>query len=253
MKFISDKELERIRYDKKNLAFFSKSNIKEFKFGLESIPLPLRDPYIEYYKLISELCEKGKKVLEIGAGYGLHSKIILDNKADLIAADISKISLKVLNERFKNSSNLKTIVCDMENIDFVENTFDLVVSAGSLSYGDNKLVMENIYRVLKPGGTFLCVDSLNENFIYKLNRFFHFLRGNRSFSTIIRMPTIRTLEMYKNKFSNSTIKYYGSIIWLIPFFRLIIDEKKILRIINLFDNYIKVRKSAFKFVMKLEK
>ena len=255
MKFLMrDKDRERIRYDNKNSSFISNTNyIKKFKDGLDSISIPLREPYIEYYRLISKICEKGKTVLEIGSGNGLHSRIILDSNAYLIATDISSISLKVLKERFKSSTNLKTVVCDMENIDFPADTFDLVLSAGSLSYGDNKLVMENIYRVLKPGGTFLCVDSLNDNFIYKINRFLHFLRGNRSFSTIVRIPNIRTLEMYKRKFSNCSIKYYGSIIWLIPFFRLILSEKNTLRIINLFDDFIKVRKSAFKFVMKLEK
>jgi ubiquinone/menaquinone biosynthesis C-methylase UbiE len=37
------------------------------------------------------------------------------------------------------------------------------VSAGSLSYGDNDIVMNEIYRVLKLQGVFIAIDSLNNN------------------------------------------------------------------------------------------
>jgi ubiquinone/menaquinone biosynthesis C-methylase UbiE len=47
----------------------------------------------------------------------------------------------------------------------------LIVSAGSLSYGDNDKVLDEIYRVLKNKGAFIAIDSLNNNPIYRLNRF----------------------------------------------------------------------------------
>jgi ubiquinone/menaquinone biosynthesis C-methylase UbiE len=37
----------------------------------------------------------------------------------------------------------------MEKLPFADQSFDLIVSAGSLSYGDNDIVMNEIYRVLK--------------------------------------------------------------------------------------------------------
>jgi ubiquinone/menaquinone biosynthesis C-methylase UbiE len=37
------------------------------------------------------------------------------------------------------------------------------VSAGSLSYGDNDKVLDEIYRVLKNKGAFIAIDSLNNN------------------------------------------------------------------------------------------
>ena len=40
----------------------------------------------------------------------------------------------------------------MENLPFDDNCFDLVCSAGSLSYAEHILVRDEIYRVLKPGG-----------------------------------------------------------------------------------------------------
>ena len=47
----------------------------------------------------------------------------------------------------------------------------------ALSYGDNDLVLKNVYQKLKPGGYFVCVDSLDNNIIYRINRYLHYLRG----------------------------------------------------------------------------
>lgn len=252
---MNDKELEKKRYDKKNSKYFFKSNIDliNFPVGIDSMPEIQKAPYIEYHKLIKNYSSKNKSVLEIASGSGTHSKTILESKAFLTATDISLQSLKILKMRFSDFENLEIQVSDMENLKFSDNSFDIVLSAGSLSYGNNIMVMNNIYRVLKPGGVFICVDSLDENFIYKANRFVHFLRGNRTLSTLKRMPNLKTLDMYRSKFSSFSIKYYGSIIWLSPLLSKLIGYKNTLRFINYFDKLIKVRNSAFKFVMTVKK
>jgi ubiquinone/menaquinone biosynthesis C-methylase UbiE len=51
----------------------------------------------------------------------------------------------------------------MEKLPFADQSFDIIVSAGSLSYGDNDIVMNEIYRVLKLQGVFIAIDSLNNN------------------------------------------------------------------------------------------
>ena len=71
----------------------------------------------------------------------------------------------------------------MENLPYEKNTFDVVCCAGSLSYGNNLLVLNEINGVLKSDGYFISVDNLNENPIYKLNRYIHYIRGNRTLST----------------------------------------------------------------------
>ena len=95
----------------------------------------------------------------------------------------------------------------MEILPFDNETFDIIACAGGLSYGNNKLVLNEIHRVLKQNGTFICIDSLNENPIYKLNRYVHYLRGNRTKSTLKRMPDRKLLEDYKSKFGITKINY----------------------------------------------
>ena len=36
--------------------------------------------------------------------------------------------------------------------------------------------MLEIHRVLKKNGIFICVDSLNNNLIYRVNRWFHYIK-----------------------------------------------------------------------------
>ena len=69
----------------------------------------------------------------------------------------------------------------------------IIFSAGTLSYGDPSIVFAEIYRVLKPNGFFIAVDSLNNNPLNYICRLFSVLRSRRSFSTIAHMPTIKSL------------------------------------------------------------
>jgi ubiquinone/menaquinone biosynthesis C-methylase UbiE len=66
--------------------------------------------------------------------------------------------------------------------------------------GDNDKVLDEIYRVLKNKGAFIAIDSLNNNPIYRLNRYLHYLKGERSLSTIARMPDLKLLRKYEQKF-----------------------------------------------------
>ena len=131
--------------------------------------------------------------------------------------------------------------------------YDVVTSAGSLSYGDNLLVMQEVHRVLKPGGVFICVDSLNHNPIYRLNRWVRFLRGGRTKNTLLRMPTSSLIESYRHYFGRQNVKYFGSIVWLFPVLRLIFARKIAAYLIARIDHLVNVEKSAFKFVMICKK
>ena len=145
------------------------------------------------------------------------------------------------------------MVADMEKLPFPDASFDVVVSAGSLSYGDVVLVMNELKRILRPGGIFICVDYLNHNPIYKLNRWVHYLRGNRTISTLERMPTVELIKLYGDLFKVEELKFFGSISWLMPLVNLFFKESFAAELTDRFDSFVKVRRSAFKFVMVAKK
>ncbi|MDA7601978.1 class I SAM-dependent methyltransferase [Gammaproteobacteria bacterium] len=243
-----DKRKERSRYDSMSERILSIDKNELDALFLESrTRLHLQAPYRFYESLISQHLNDKKKVLEIGSGIGHYSGIIAKTGAKLFVTDISEASLKVASNVLADHDNINYRMADMEDLPFEDGEFDAICSAGSLSYGDFYQVKSEIKRVLKKEGLFICVDSLNNNPIYKINRYFSYLRGKRSLSTLNNMISTKMIDIYSEEFRIEDIKYFGSLSWLcsqLP------NNQLIANMSNNFDKYINAKSSCFKFVMK---
>lgn len=245
---MNDKKVERNRYDDRALKLLSKGSFDK-DTGSSSYSLPIRMPYLRYEEMHIKFIENNNNVLEIGAGTGMHTCSLLETGAFVMATDISPNSVQIIKKKYeKYSSKLITKVADMESLPFSNETFDVVCSAGSLSYGDNQVVMNEINRVLKPGGIVIIVDSLHENPIYIINRWIGYFRGTRSLSTIKRMPTLKLIREYEDKFNIKKLDFFGSLTWLSPMLTFL-RKDLVGRFFDRFDTLINVKRSAFKFVV----
>ena len=196
------------------------------------------------------MIQPNQRVLELGAGTGLHTRALLQTGVPVTASDISPNSLKLLKQKFKNvPCNLKTQVADMENLPFDDSSFDVITSAGSLSYGDPYLVDNEIRRVLRPGGMLICVDSLNHNPVYRANRWLHNMRGNRSKSTLKRMPNLARIRALSEGFSSVNVRFFGAMSFAMPGIARFFGEKTARAASDRIDQLVGVRRSAFKFVL----
>jgi SAM-dependent methyltransferase len=250
----NDKVVERERYDQRAKAFISEfPGIHISLLGSAGVSLPIRTPYILYESLLTSELSQFSLVLELGAGTGCFTGVLLRKGSSVCATDIAPTALGVLEARYQGLGRLITSVADMECLPFENESFDVVTSAGSLSYGDNILVMNEIFRVLKPGGIFICVDSLNHNPIYRFNRWIHFLRGQRTKSTLIRMPTLALIEHYRARFGEADIHFFGAFTWASQVLVFFLGTARAARILDWLDEFVHVRKSAFKFVLKVRK
>ena len=217
------------------------------------MPAFYKEPYVQYENILTKNISSDAIVIELGAGTGAFTKSLLNCAGKVYAIDISSHSLNILSKRHHQFHNLKTLVADMESLPFLDKSVDVIAASGCLSYGDNFIVMSEIYRVLKKGGKFICVDSLHHNPVYVINRFLNYLCGNRTLSTISRMPTINLLESYQITFGKQELNFYGSISWAIPLLSKIIGVNKASELSKKIDIMIGVKKSAFKFTMLVEK
>ena len=224
---------------------------KKIKF--EKIPSYLLQPYFDYKNALFQNKTPHGLILEIGCGTGNYTDLLIKTEMNVIASDVSPLSLKYLKRRYKDSKKLKIKIANVEKLPFKDNHFDIVCGVGFLSYGENLKTRNEIYRVLKKNGFFICVDSLNNNFIYRVNRFFKYIFQNTSLETILKMPNSKLLKDYDKKFSKVEIKYYGSLTWLMPLFSLICGEKKATKILSYFDKLINVKNSAFRFLLIAKK
>lgn len=244
---MNDKDIELNRYDQRAKEFLKKEKNK-----FDKSPAFLDVPYEYYFKLFKKFKSKNN-LLEIGAGIGENTFRLIQMDFNVCATDISPNSVEVMKKKFSKYKNFSTRIADIEKLPFVNCSFDLICSAGSLSYGNNQLVMKELYRVLKSNGSIIIVDSLNENPMYRINRYFHYLKKKRSKSTLINMPSLKLINDYIDTFGFGKVKYFGSITWLYPILSVFLSENKITEFSNWFDAKINVKKSAFKFVLILKK
>ena len=245
-----DKLIEKARYDARAQSQMSSAaTVANALLGSQTMASYLRTPYVLYEQKIAELIRPSCRLLELGAGSGLHTGVLLQTGAQVVASDISPNSLNLLKLRFQRTTgDLNVEVADIEKLPFEARSFDAVVSAGSLSYGEPHLVDAEIRRVLRPGGIFICVDSLNHNPIYRLNRWLHYLRGNRSLSTLKRMPDLNRIKAMGDGFSNVNVHYFGALSFAMPALARLSSENTAQIVSDRIDQWIGVKRSAFKFV-----
>ena len=92
-------------------------------------------------------------MLDLGCGYGWHSIYAMENGASsVVGIDISQNMLKVAKEK-THFSEVEYICGAIEDMDFKEESFDIVLSSLAFHYiKDYKELIEKINKVLKPNG-----------------------------------------------------------------------------------------------------
>lgn len=98
----------------------------------------------------------GKSVLDLGCGYGWHSKYASEQGATCVLG--LDLSVRMIEEARKRNSAANIIyrVCGVEEYEYPENTYDLVISNLVLHYiADLDPIFAKVFRTLKTGGSFL--------------------------------------------------------------------------------------------------
>jgi demethylmenaquinone methyltransferase/2-methoxy-6-polyprenyl-1,4-benzoquinol methylase len=113
------------------------------------------------------------KIIDVASGTGDLAKIISeksDNQNIICCVEPNKGMLETGKEKLKSFSNIKWYLSSAEKLPFKENTFDFyTISYGIRNVTNINYCLKEAYRVLKPGGHFLCLEfSKVENEILNL-------------------------------------------------------------------------------------
>ena len=119
--------------------------------------------------------QKNTKLLDAASGTGDIAKLYLkkiNNNGSVYCLDENKGMINLNKKRFKDFTNVKTFCDSVEKLNFNDNYFDYyTISFGIRNVDNIKLAIKEAYRVLKPGGRFLCLEfSKVENNL--LNKFY---------------------------------------------------------------------------------
>lgn len=221
-----DREKEKVRYELKAIAALRGNSSHLDLDGAESIPIEFRTPYSIYESHIAKLAQKGVRLLDICCGDGRHSLSGAKGGCSITVTDIAPANLKLTCRRAARLGiSIDAVTANAEELPFPDSHFDIITCAGSMSYVDHTIFLGEVHRVLNPGGAFVFVDSLNHNPVYRLNRFIHYLRGHRSFSTLRRMPTMESLNSIRATFPDLVTSFHGIFSFLAPIVRLAGSER----------------------------
>ena len=208
---ISDKERYDLIYNK--IKSIETNELLKVS-GLNSVSEFNKAAFSKYYSEIQKMLTNSNQiVLELGAGFGRHTSVIVNCGVKLIILDISAVSLGI-NERIHKNLH-GTLNSSIDNIPLPDQSIDVVISCESLSYADPERVNKEILRVLKPGGCLIVIDALNHNPIYKFNRILKILLGTRSFNSVFRIPNIKRIKQLKSSFEQSEVYFFGKWNWFL--------------------------------------
>ncbi|MDP1815398.1 MAG: class I SAM-dependent methyltransferase [Leadbetterella sp.] len=126
---------------------------------------------------VENLDFEDKVILDYGCGRGEESLKYLANGAKKVFG--MDISLNYINEAIGeslkagfNADRFDFQVMDAHNLAYHDGIFDFVIGNGILHHLDIEVAMNEIFRVLKPGGRVLLFEPLLDNPLLKIFRLF---------------------------------------------------------------------------------
>ncbi|RPG04729.1 MAG: bifunctional demethylmenaquinone methyltransferase/2-methoxy-6-polyprenyl-1,4-benzoquinol methylase UbiE [Pelagibacteraceae bacterium TMED267] len=117
-----------------------------------------------------------KKLIDVACGTGDIGKLFLDNtdkNAEITCVDPNKGMIDQGRQKLSTYKNINWVISYAEKLPFMDNSFDFyTIGFGLRNTKDLNKTISEAYRVLKPGGRFLCLEfskiqNSNLDFIYK--------------------------------------------------------------------------------------
>ena len=138
--------------------------------------------------------------------------------------DINKEMIQVGKQKYKNFDNLEWTVASAENIPALDNSFErATMSFGLRNITNRNKSLRDIYRILKPGGRFICLEfsHVENDFLKKFYDLWSFkimpligdkVTGNRDaykylVESIRKFPTQAELSQMFSEVGFSRVKY----------------------------------------------
>ncbi|WP_440925943.1 bifunctional demethylmenaquinone methyltransferase/2-methoxy-6-polyprenyl-1,4-benzoquinol methylase UbiE [Candidatus Pelagibacter sp.] len=117
-----------------------------------------------------------RKLIDVACGTGDVGKLFLDStnkEAEITCVDPNKGMVSQGKEKLSDYKNVKWVISPAEKLPITDNSFDYyTISFGLRNTKNLNKALSEAYRVLKPGGRYLCLEfskiqNSNLDFVYK--------------------------------------------------------------------------------------
>ena len=168
----------------------------------KSSDIALLDEFVKYL-------EPNAKVLDAGCGAGVPVAKILSEQFEVTGVDFSEKQIELAKKNVPDA----TFICqDMTKLEFPENHFDGICSYYAIIHiprDEHRALLENLYRMLKPGGVaLLCLGA--DNLLDDIEEDFHGKRMYWSHFDALTYETMLTKINFSHIFSKTiTDETYG--------------------------------------------
>ena len=117
-----------------------------------------------------------RKLIDVACGTGDVGKLFLDStnkEAEITCIDPNRRMIGQGKQKLSNYKNIKWVISPAEKLPIADNSFDYyTISFGLRNTKNLNKALSEAYRVLKPGGRYLCLEfskiqNANLDFIYK--------------------------------------------------------------------------------------
>jgi len=182
-------------------------------------------------KIIGKYCVK-KEVLDLGSGTGFYTDEIRKKAKKVTGIDSSS---RMIDYAIKKYPDVEFIKADAHNLPFEPESIDVVFSAGLFEYVNRKIVIKEIYRILKNNGVAIVIfpnrHSLTRTWARFINKLFRkkYIPNEPTFKEI--------LSLFKtNRFDIVEQKMDDGLIWLPGF----LDRSIGIKIYMLIERFFKI-------------
>jgi ubiquinone/menaquinone biosynthesis C-methylase UbiE len=158
------------------------------------------------------------EVLDFGCGIGYSlEKVLKFNPKKITGIDISEVSILKAKDKIRNSeSKVDLLVDNCEQTKFNNNKFDIIYGTGILHHLNMSMCLDEIQRILKPGGKLIFIEPLGTNPLINFYRKLTPKSRSKDEHPLVKLD----FDLIKNKFINIEIKYYGLLtLVFFPFYK----------------------------------